>query len=211
MKRNNSEHPYTVLQKMKCPWLDSLTAEVNRSIVEYDKFIKAEADADKCIDFAKESFLYERFKDNLYYGMVYCNIEVLKYFCVYFEQKILYSMVGEDKFTKHDQEIYEYFRNTDFTACKKYTNRILRYINDTPVFIGDVQDSVKWSMIIGNDTVNYIDMFIEPFVACNDMVRNAKSLDLYRPDIDFFKQRNVFNIFGHEALSFNTKTVVKFK
>lgn len=208
---SNKFHPFTMLKKMKCPWIDSLETNVRRSIEDYSTFIKKEATDDKCVDFAKEPFLYERFKDNMYYGMVCCNIEVLKYFCVYFEQKILYSMVGEDKFTKHDQEMYEYFRNTDFTTCKKYSPRILRYINDTPTFIGDVKDASKWSMLIGNDAVNYMDMFIEPFVACNDMVRNAKSLGLYRPDMDFFEQRNVFNVFGHEGLSFNSKTVVKFE
>ncbi len=212
MKRNNSEHPYMVLQKMKCPWLDSLTAEVNRSINEYDKFIMVEADADKCIDFAKESFLYERFVDNNHYGMVYCNIEVLKYFVLYFEQKILYNMIGQWKFTEHDIEMYDYFRNTCFKTGRYKANPVLRYIKKAPEFIGDASVADTWNIVLmtephGLIRVNYVDFFVNQFVACNDMVRNVKSLNLFNDKIDMFKNTTEYNLYEYPDIRFDKRNI----
>lgn len=184
-------HPYKALKQMKCPWLDSLTEEVKRSIAEYDKFIMAEAEADKCIDFAKESFLYERFVDNNFYGMDYCNIEVLKYFAVYVERKIIQTMIGEWHFTEHDQEMYEYFKNTKFDVSSKFVDIITKYCVESPYFVGNCKDAPNWNLTmdvdnIGKTRVNYIDLFIDCFISCNDMIRNVKSLGLVRPSFNLF-------------------------
>lgn len=212
MKRSNSEHPYTVLKQMKCPWLDSLTAEVNRCIAEYNEFIKAEAEADKCIDFARASFLYERFVDNNNYGMVYCNFEVLKYFVVYFEQKILYNMLGKWKFTEHDIEMYNYFHNTCFKTGRYKANPVLRYIKKAPEFIGDGRTADTWNIALmtkpyGLIRVNYVDFFVNQFVACNDMVRNVKSLNLFNDKIDMFKNTAEYNLYEYPDIRFDKRNI----
>lgn len=188
---------------MKCPWLDSLTEEVNRSIAEYDKFIVDEAEANKCVDFAKESFLYERFVDNNFYGMEYCNIEVLKYFVVYFERKIIQTMIGEWHFTKHDQEMYEYFKNKPFDVSSKHVDIITKYCVDSPYFVGNCKDAPNWNITVDVDNlgkirVNYIDLFNDCFISCYDMIRNVKSLGLARPSFNLFDRQlhgelSVFN------------------
>ena len=202
---------------MKCPWLDSLTAEVKRSIAEYDKFIMAEAEADKCIDFAKESFLYERFVDNNFYGMDYCNIEVLKYFVIFFEQKILYNMIGEWKFTDRDKEMYEHFRDTGFRKDRNVIKRIIRYNRESPRYIGHTTICNKWVLYMQTDNskvqVNYLDWFVDQFVACNDMIRNIKSLDLYNKNIRLFKDMNQYNIYDvhdYVGFSFDPTAIITF-
>lgn len=193
-------HPYNVLKKKNCRWLDSLTEQVTRSITEYDEFIMAEAEADKCIDFARESFLYERFVDNNFYGMDWCNLEVLKYFVLYFEQKILYNMIGEWKFTKHDKEMYNHFIDTKFHVTRNMGKLIIHYHKKSPEYIGDRECAKDWVVSLMMDDkrlikVNYVDWFVDQFVACNDMIRNVKHLCKYYDDIRLFTNVGLFNIY----------------
>ena len=212
-------HPYTALKRMKCPWLDSLTEEVNRSIAEYGEFIKSEAEADKCIDFARESFLYERFVDNNRYGMFYCNVEVLKYFVLYFEQKILYNMIGQWKFTDHDKEMYNYFRDTECHDDRNIIKRIIHYHKEPPGYIGDNACYNKWIVQMQTDSyahvrVNYVDWFVDQFVACNDMIRNIKNLGLYNDELRLFKNMslyNIYDIYNYTGFMFDSSRIVLFK
>lgn len=202
-----------MLKKLHCPWLSDMERCVRESIAEYDKFIVAEAGDDKCIDFAKEAFLYKRFQDNNTYGMVWCNIEVLKYFVLFFEKKILYSMIGKCKFTKIDEELYTYFRNTKFVLDRYKVNAVLQYYNDTPKFIGEYDVSYNWDITLDTESngiirVNYVDFFVQPFAACNDMVRNAKHLGT------FCKVDNVFdgsiNLYEYPRVRLDKSKIIKF-
>ena len=206
-------HPYNVLKKKKCPWLDSLTEQVTRSITEYNEFIMAEAEADKCIDFARESFLYERFVDNNFYGMVWCNIEVLKYFVIFFEQKILYNMIGEWKFTTRDKVMYNYFKHTEFSVSRKFVDIITKYRTKAPEFVGDCKEADGWHMTmkdigINNLRINYVDLYTDQFLSCNDMVRNTKSLGLLRPSVNVFDKSYKVNLYQYLCsctTGYNTK------
>lgn len=212
MNMNYKIHPFDDLKKRNCPWLDDMKQNVLRSISEYDAYINKEAETDNSIDLADEDKLYERFKNNVEFSMDCGNYVILKYFVLFFEKKILYNMIGENKFTDRDVEMYNYFLTHKFGDKYYKVSKIMRYINeDVPGFVGDEECSKAWVLALKHgktiERINYIDLFVRQYVLCNDMVRNAKSLDLFAPDDNLFGSNNMFNLYDHDGLCYDNTTV----
>lgn len=207
MKVPYKTHPYDTLKAIQCPWIDDLTEHVINHINEYDEFIVSEASADKCRDFANEDFLYERFVDNLRYGMVYPNFEVLKYFNLFFEKKILLNMIGKWMYTDHDVEMYNYFSKTKFNESFKKVGNVMKYVTEHhPEFFTD-DDIAKWKISLttssyGDIEINYIELFYDQLILCNDMIRNAKGLEPYQYNRHLFDLPTFFNLYNYKDVFF---------
>lgn len=126
LERPYQKVPYDDMVAMGCPWIgdfkSSVEEEIRRKMEELDK----EAAYDGEPRLTSEDYLYERFKDNCYYGLFRANWQVLKYFYRLFQIKIYKDMIGEWTFTDHDKEMYEYFCYTPFDENNKCFPRYIR-------------------------------------------------------------------------------------
>ena len=95
LERPYQKVPYDDMVAMGCPWIgdfkSSVEEEIRRKMEELDK----EAAYDGEPRLTSEDYLYERFKDNCYYGLFRANWQVLKYFYRLFQIKIYKDMIGE--------------------------------------------------------------------------------------------------------------------
>lgn len=191
MKRPFKIHPYNALVKKGCPWVDDVKTRVLKRIGELKDFITKEAASDGIPYFADEDFVYERFVDNRDHDLKGANIEVMKYFVLFFKMKILYNMIGEWKFTDHDKTMYFYFRENKFNGINYYNvNKKLTYITgEEPRFF--VHDkNCQWFITVDDDgkTVDdfYVNLFRHEYIMFDDMVRNVKNLEPNLPDDRMF-------------------------
>jgi hypothetical protein len=197
------ENPFFKAKKLHASWIKNVAHDVNVAIDRISEEIKMEAEYDGQPELADEEFLYKCFKNNSKYGMYYGNLQVLKYYIKIFQIKILYEIIGKNKFTKKDEEIYNYFKNTKynklpmllykklkFNSCAEYNYSHLLF-NDTArknFIIYDVYKDIKNSQ---DKVFNmpYYFYFGNLFIALENMIRNVKGLDPFS-DLDLFKMKN---------------------
>lgn len=101
--------------------------------VSFDETIKNElslnAQYDNNLELLDDKFLYQRFLNNLKFGLIYGNLQVLKYF-VY---KMVLKIHNNKKLSKHDIEMINYYENTkDFETIKSNRKHPINYINSMP-------------------------------------------------------------------------------
>ncbi len=115
---------------------------------EAELLLKKEADECGIPEILDMDFMMDRFYNNCKYGLVYGNLEILKYFYRLMQIK---AAKNED-FTENDKILLQYFRN-----CKvgKINSYVLQLTND-------------WLIDIANIDMAYVE----------DMVRNIKGNDL---------------------------------
>lgn len=188
MKKPFKIHPYNVLVKKGCPWIDEVKTRVLKRIDEFEYFITKEAESEGIPYFAEEDFIYERFVDNRKHNMAKANLEVLKFFALKFRIKILYDMIGEWKFTGKDAEMYEYFRTTeDFGYLGKgIVNDRLRYDGGEFPNIYVHDDTCNWIVHVGKEDEFYSNFFYQEIVLINDIVRNVRGYTRIMSDRSFF-------------------------
>lgn len=104
-------------------------------------------------------FMLYRFNDNCKHGLVYGNIEILKYFYRLMQIKVC----NGEEFTENDKNLIHYFRNSKFGKVK---TDILELNND-------------WILKPENIDMAYIE----------DMVRNVKGLDLFVSEEDYLEKK----------------------
>lgn len=126
--------PYEELVKSNPIWIDKMIAEVKQNIIALEKSLIEESKYDKYEPLRDENFLYTRFKDNIETGCIFGNWEVLKYFIRIFKLKIYYFMIGENKFTNHDKEMFDYFNNIEITNDTKCKHSKIKWHNNEPQF-----------------------------------------------------------------------------
>jgi len=87
------------------------------------------AQYDHNIDLLDDKILYKRFLNNIKFGLIYGNLQVLKYF-VY---KMVLKIHNNKKLSKHDIEMIKYYENTkDFETIKSNRKHPINYINSMP-------------------------------------------------------------------------------
>lgn len=179
--------PYKEMVKLKCPWIADVKARVKKRIAEFEQFIKDEAAADHLTKMADADYVYDCFKYNLEHNIKFGMLQVLKYFSLRFRIKILYDMIGEWKFTDHDKEIYEHFRNTSYADIKEstITRKLSTLSGKMPnIFVHD--NTCMWLVHFGDEKEFYSNFFYKEIVMLIDITRNAKCLELVMPERSFF-------------------------
>ena len=164
-KRYYKQRRWSLLKespKMKC---NELIEAIGNSIVK-----EAERDGNPAL--ANPDFLYERYKDNCKYNLMYGNWQIFKYFIRHMHIKIYMDLSGHPNYTDHDKEMYTYFRSLHLTPANKCSSIYLAFMDD--VFF-DIPEDIKEE-----------DDFFRKAILLEDMVRNAKLLDLYQPEIFWF-------------------------
>lgn len=136
-KKPYDKSPYEVFKDLRAPWLSELTYKVTQAIDAYDAFLNDEAKLDGVPGLANEDYLYERFKDNVFYGMWFGNWQVLKYFNIIMRKKMYKELIGEWTFTEHDVEMYEFFRTCKVDKSHKCTWKQLKYNSKLAVDVSD--------------------------------------------------------------------------
>ena len=127
------------------------TRKRSNSIVSSDEamtLLVKEAEECGCPELLNMDYMVECFHNNCKYGLIYGNLEILKYFYRLMQIKV----ANNESFTESDKELMHYFRN-----CKvgKIKPGILQLNND-------------WVIDIANIDMAYVD----------DMIRNVRGLDL---------------------------------
>lgn len=115
---------------------------------EAELLLKKEADECGIPEILNIDFMIDRFYNNCKYGLVYGNLEILKYFYRLMQIK---AAKNED-FTENDKILLQYFRNCKIDKINSY---VLQLTND-------------WLIDIVNIDMAYVE----------DMVRNVKGNDL---------------------------------
>ena len=89
---NTRKLPFETITELKAPWIKEIKSIVTEYIVKLVNQYKEETEYCNVPEFYDEKFLYERFKENRDTGMWNGNWEVLKYFALNFEIKVLKTM-----------------------------------------------------------------------------------------------------------------------
>ena len=128
---------------------------------EAELLLKKEANECGIPEILNMDFMMDRFYDNCKYGLVYGNLEILKYFYRLMQIK---AAKNED-FTENDKILLHYFRN-----CKvgKINSYVLQLTND-------------WLIDITNIDMAYVE----------DMVRNVKGNDLLLTEEKYLEMKGL--------------------
>ena len=119
------------------------------------KILKDEA-SDKL--FLDINYLYERFKDNCKYNLYYGNVEILKIFC----PLMLLKVFRNQKFTKKEKEMFDYFEN-----FKNTTGKTIFYIN-LPIEYNPKDEDNKKKM----------QLYLKIYNLTADFLKKRKRIDL---------------------------------
>ena len=138
----------------------------NLNIVSPDEaelLLKKEADECGIPEILNMDFMIDRFYNNCKYGLVYGNLEILKYFYRLMQIK---AAKNED-FTENDKILLHYFRNCKIGKINSY---VLQLTND-------------WLIDISNIDMAYVE----------DMVRNVKGNDLMLTEEKYLEMKGLTN------------------
>lgn len=209
--KNTRKLPFEIITELKAPWIKEIKSIVTEYITKLVNQYKEETEYCGVSEFYDEKFLYERFKENCDTEMWNGNWEVLKYFALNFEIKVLKTMIGEWTFTDADKVMYEYFNNVqvnDKTKCKpaqlaiksaaKITTKdiIYNHINDYKIYYEFTpKDKYDANVII----VYYFEMFSKSLSCIENMIRNCKMLA--KSNEDFFTSETLYVSQKYEAIA----------
>lgn len=112
------------------------------------KLLMKKAEECGCPELLNMDYMVERFHDNCKYGLVYGNVEILKYFYRLMQIKI----AKKESFTESDKEMIRYFRNwkINIDGCR------------------GLPRGSDWVIPVANVDMAYVE----------DMMRNIQGLDL---------------------------------
>lgn len=210
--KNTRKLPFETITELKAPWIKEIKSIVPEYIAKLVNQYKEETEYCGVPEFYDEKYLYERFKENRDTEMWNGNWEVLKYFALNFEIKVLKTMIGEWAFTDADKEMYEYFNNVqvnDKTKCKnaqlaiksaaKISTKdiIYNHINDYKIYYEFTpKDKYDANVTI----VCYFEMFSKSLGCIENMIRNCKMLAKSN-DEDFFTSETLYVSQKYEAIA----------
>lgn len=143
-----------------------IRAGKNLNIVSPDEaelLLKKEADECGIPEILNIDFMMDRFYNNCKYGLVYGNIEILKYFYRLMQIK---AAKNED-FTENDKILLHYFRNCKIGKINSY---VLQLTND-------------WLIDVSNIDMAYVE----------DMIRNVKGNDLMLTEEKYLEIKGLTN------------------
>lgn len=181
-----SVHPYAEMVAQKCPWIADVRSRIEARIAEFEKFIVDQSYKDGQPEMADEQHLYKCFKYNEEHNQYYGNLTVLKYFAWNFKVKILREVIGDWCFTEHDVEMYNYFRNADFSKVSvgKFFYKWDKEEKSPSMFVHD--RNCKWMMKLDGELEFYFNLFYKEIILLNDMIRNIRGSNLLFPEDQFF-------------------------
>lgn len=130
---------------------------------EAELLLKKEADECGIPEILNMDFMMDRFYNNCKYGLVYGNLEILKYFYRLMQIK---AAKNED-FTENDKILLHYFRNCKIGKINSY---VLQLTND-------------WLIDVSNIDMAYVE----------DMVRNVKGKDLMLSEEKYLEMKGLTN------------------
>lgn len=136
----------------------------NLNIVSPDEaelLLKKEADECGIPEILNMDFMMDKFYNNCKYGLVYGNLEILKYFYRLMQIK---AAKNED-FTENDKILLHYFRNCKIGKINSY---VLHLTND-------------WLIDIVNNDMAYVE----------DMIRNIKGKDLMLTEEKYLEMKGL--------------------
>lgn len=127
------------------------------------KLLMKKAEECGCPELLNMDYMVERFHDNCKYGLVYGNLEILKYFYRLMQIKI----AKKESFTQSDKEMIRYFRNWEINidGCR-----------------GLARGS-DWVIPVANVDMAYVE----------DMMRNVQGLDLLLTEEKYNKLKGLTN------------------
>ena len=128
---------------------------------EAELLLKKEADECGIPEILNMDFMMDRFYNNCKYGLVYGNLEILKYFYRLMQIK---AAKNED-FTENDKILLQYFRNCKLGKINSY---VLQLTNN-------------WFIDIVNIDMAYVE----------DMVRNVKGSDLLLTEEKYLEMKGL--------------------
>lgn len=211
--------PYNELKEIKPDWLDEMKQDVENCIKLAENQYKEEVEYEGVPEFLDQKFIYERFKDNCRDGMINGNWEVLKYFVLNFEIKILKSMIGKWEFTDADKEMYNYFNNLHVDERTKCKPAMLKLKSGAKLLFSTILDYKKYKIYYEFESKDkyennvcedhYFLKFANAFECITMMTNNCKMNAKYRT-LNFFNDELVFisNIFEY-YLKNGRKTINK--
>lgn len=195
----DSFSPYEVAKNAKAPWLDEVIITITDLINNLENQLKKEADYCGDTNLLDPEYMYAKFKENCKYEMYFGNWIILKYFSRIMKIKLLNEIIGNWTFTQEDKEMYEYFLNIEINDKNKIKQNTLKYkscIEDTLANIrSNLGDMYIWlefktDNISANNVakIHYYRFFDYKFQAIDNLSRNAKMLQKYNEDFDFFSK-----------------------
>lgn len=137
---------------------------IDNYIVSPDKaelLLKKEADECGIPEILDMDFMMDRFYNNCKYGLVYGNLEILKYFYRLMQIKV----AKNEDFTENDKILLHYFRNCKIGKINSY---VLQFTND-------------WLIDVSNIDMAYVE----------DMIRNVKGNDLMLTEEKYLEMKGL--------------------
>lgn len=195
----NSFSPYVFAKQNNAIWLNEIEEQIKEMISTLNQQLIKEAEYCSDTDLLDPKFMYVRFKENCKYDMYFGNWSILKYFIRIMKIKLLNEIIGNWTYTEEDKEMYEYFFTFEINDKNKPKQNTLKYkscVEDNMSIIrSNLGDMYIWLEFKTDDIsannvskIHYYRFFDYKFQAIDNLARNAKMLQKYNEDFDFFSE-----------------------
>ena len=201
LKDQKNNFIFDIVKKENPSWNKDLHKKIEKFVKVYKKQLRKEAEYDGDDRLCQEEFLYERFKLNVEHDMYNGNWQILKYFYRNLRLKVFYQMIGENRYTEEDVEMYNYFTSIEVNEKCKCRPKLLKLssgseLNSPGMLESDNRWYVDYTIYVktpstdGNGYsviyLNFSDFFEDSFSIIEDMVRNCEMKPKIFPNDNLF-------------------------